>query len=321
MKDETVKPPALKAGDNVGLVAPASPLLDYADIHRAEQVLEGMGFRVKTGKFVRRRYGFLAGSDRERAEDLNAMFADREVKGVFGLRGGYGSGRLLELVDWDLVAENPKVLIGHSDLTALLTAINQRTGLVTFWGPLAGYDMGRHSSRFKTRWLRKVICGDDETLRLPAGPLSRRRRIRVISPGRVEGRLTGGNLSIIASLIGTPFEIDTAGKIFFFEDVDEEPYRIDRMLNQLSLAGKLQAAAGIVVGRCVNCESSGRMKRSFRLREVLDGWLAPLGIPVLYGFPFGHEPDKITLPVGVRARIASQPPSLTLLEAAVTRKP
>jgi len=318
MNDKPVKPTALKPGDTIGLIAPASPLLNLDDLRRAESFLAGLNFRVKLGRHVRSRHGFLAGTDRERVEDLLTMFADRKVRAVFCLRGGYGSGRLLELIDWNLITANPKVFLGHSDLTALLGAINSRTGLVTFWGPLAGYDLGRYCSAFKTRWLKAVVCGTRENLRLPASPPSAARRIRVISPGSAQGRLAGGNLSLIASLMGTPYEIDTAGKIFFFEDVDEEPYRVDRMLNQLSLAGKLQAAAGIVVGRCVNCESSGRMKYTFRLRQVLDGWLERLGIPVLYGFPFGHEPEKITLPIGVQARLTSDPPSLTLLEPAVT---
>ncbi len=319
-KHQPNRPPALKAGDTVGLIAPASPLIDLRDIGRARRVLTGLGFRVLEGQHIRCRHGFLAGTDSQRAADIHRMFSDSSVRAVIAIRGGYGCGRLLELIDWDLLRANPKVLLGHSDLTALLNAAHQQAGMVTFWGPMAGYDLGRSPSPFKIRHLRMVTSRTDETslLRLPCSPPSPRRKLRIISPGAAEGRLVGGNLSIIASLIGTPYEISTTGRLFFFEDVDEEPYKIDRMLNQLSLAGKLKDAAGIIVGRCVDCESSGRMKRSFALSEVLDHWLAPLGKPVIYGLPIGHESDKLTLPIGVTARLeAGDMPTVTLLEPAV----
>jgi len=313
-----LKPRRLKQGDTVGLAAPASPLLTYRDISRAEHVLAGMGFKVRRGRFIRRRTGFLAGSDRERAADLNSMFADPSVQGIFTLRGGYGSGRLLGLLDWDTIQANPKVIVGHSDLTALLISIYQRTGMVTFWGPLAGYDLGRSPSPFKLKWLKAVTCESQSGMRLPKGPGAAGRRWRVLGgSGVAEGRLVGGNLSLLASLMGTPYEIDTRGKLLFFEDVDEDPYRIDRMLNQLDLADKLRAAAGILVGRFMNCESSGRMRRSFGLRHVLKERLGGLGIPVVYGAPIGHEPEKITLPLGVTARLSAKDRSLTLLEPAV----
>ena len=315
-----VRPPMLQRGDTVGLVAPASPLLDLRDIDRARKVLSDMGFRVKEGLHVRRRHGFLAGEDHLRTEDIQRMFEDRGVQAVMALRGGYGSGRLLEKLDWDLIAHNPKVLVGHSDLTALLNAANQRTGLITFWGPMAGYDMGRFPTLFKTRHFKTVTCSLESPLKLPASPAHPRRKLKVLSSGTAEGRLVGGNLSIIVSLMGTSYEIDTTGKVFFFEDVDEEPYKIDRMLNQLALSGKLQSAAGIVVGRCVNCESTGRMRRTFRLVDVLDNYLSGLGVPVVFGHPIGHETEKITLPIGVMARLEASPrPSLTLLEPAVTK--
>ncbi len=298
----------------MGLAAPASPLLDLRDIPRAVKALEGLGLRVRPGLHLRRRTGFLAGTDQERAGDLNALFADPEVRAVFALRGGYGSGRLLELLDWEAVRANPKVVVGHSDLTALLTALHQRTGLVTFWGPLAGYDLGRHPRPFKLRWLREVTFRAPDQLSLPRGT----HRWRTLAGGTAEGRLTGGNLSLICSLMGTPWELDTTGRLLFFEDVDEDPYRLDRMLGQLALAGKLAAAAGIVVGWCVNCESSGRMRRSFTLRQVLEDRLAGLGVPVVYGAPIGHEPDKITLPLGVRARLEADSQRLTLLESPVS---
>jgi len=312
-----LKPSRLKAGDTIGLVAPASPLLSFRDIARAAQALSGLGFKVAEGSHIRSRYGFLAGEDIQRAEDLESMFADKNISGIFALRGGYGSARLLELLDWELIAANPKVLLGHSDLTALLGAVYQRTGMVTFWGPLAGYDLGRTSSPFKLKWLKKVVCEKRPGLRLPRGPAGR--RWWIINRGDpAQGRLVGGNLSLLCSLIGTPFELDTRGALLFLEDVDEEPYRIDRMLGQLAMAGKLSQASGIVVGKCVNCEPLGRMRHSFRLQHVLQDRLGGLGIPVVYGAALGHETDKITLPIGVRASLDTDNPSLTLLEPAVS---
>lgn len=312
-----IKPPRLKAGDTIGLVAPASPLLSYRDVNRAAGVLSGLGFKVVEGEHIRSRHGFLAGEDSHRVADLEKMFADREVRGIFALRGGYGSARLLELIDWELIAANPKVLLGHSDLTALLNAVYQRTGMVTFWGPLAGYDLGRNSTPFKLKWLKAVVCRTRPELRLPQGPPGRRWRI-ICQAEPVQGRLIGGNLSLLASLIGTAFEPDTGGAILFLEDVDEEPYRIDRMLGQLLMAGKLSAAAGIIVGKCENCEPQGRMRFSFRLHQVLRDRLGNLGIPVVYGAAIGHEPDKITLPIGVKARLDTEKGCLTLLEPAVS---
>jgi len=319
MNKPLIKPRRLKPGDTVGLVTPASPLLDFSDIARAEKILRSLGLNVLHGKSIRRRTGFLAGSDTERAGDLHSMFARPEVRGIFALRGGYGSGRLLELLDWKLIGSNPKVLVGHSDLTALLTAIHSRTGMVTFWGPLAGYDLGRSPSPFKTRWLKAVTFKTAGSLKLPGSAPDTRRRLRVLAGhGTAEGPLIGGNLSIITSLLGTPFEIDTRGRLLFLEEVDEEPYRIDRMLSQLTLAGKLHQAAGIILGHFVNCESCGRMRRTFNLSHVLKDRLGNLGIPVIYGAPLGHEPEKITLPLGVKARLDSRKPALTLLEPAVS---
>lgn len=314
-----VKPERLRNGDLVGLAAPASPLLNLRDLEFARRAIEEMGLRVRAGRSVRRRHGFLAGNDRERADDLMGLFADPEVRAVFALRGGYGSARILPLLDWELIRSNPKVLVGHSDLTALLTAVHQKTGLVTFWGPLAGYDLGRNPSPFKLRWLRRVLCEASSELRLPRGiDKGGSRRWRVISGGvPVSAPLTGGNLSLLSGLMGTPYEIETRGRLLFIEDVDEEPYKMDRMLGQLALGGKLDKAAGIVVGKCVNCEGTGRMKRTFRLREVLDDRLAGLGLPVIYGAPIGHETDKITLPLGIKAVLDPKRTSLILTEPAV----
>lgn len=310
-----VKVNKLGAGDTIGLVTPASPLLDFRDILRAKKVLESHGLKVKEGLHIRNRTGFLAGSDLERAEDINRMFADPEVAAIMGLRGGWGSARILKHLDWEIIAANPKALIGHSDLTALLNTINQKTGMVTFLGPMAGYDMGRIPTPFKRRWFRKVLMEPTSPLDIPRGR-SGRKWLSLSSGTPVEGRIVGGNLSIVNSLMGTPYEIQCTDSILVLEDVDEEPYKIDRMLCQLANAGKLDQAAGIVIGRCVNCESSGRMKYTYRLMEVLEGWFAGAGKPVIYGPPVGHEKEKVTLPLGIPARLDSENLHFTLLETA-----
>ena len=311
----TVKVNKLAPGDTIGLVTPASPLLDFRDIHRAKKVLQSIGLSVKEGLNIRKRTGFLAGSDQERAEDINRMFADPAIDAIMGLRGGWGSARILNLLDWDTIASNPKPLIGHSDLTALLNAVNQKTGIVTFLGPMAGYDMGRMSTPFKQRWFDKILMKPSAPLDIPRGR-SGGKWVNLSSSPPVEGKIIGGNLSIVNSLMGTPYEIECEGCILVLEDVDEEPYKIDRMLCQLANAGKLDQAAGIVMGKCVNCESSGRMKYTFRFMDVLENWFKRAGKPVIYGPPVGHEVDKVTLPLGIMARLDSENLKFTLLETA-----
>ncbi|HUP45585.1 MAG TPA: LD-carboxypeptidase [Thermoanaerobaculia bacterium] len=311
-----IKPRRLEEGDTVGLVLPASNTMQADSIAFAREQLEAIGFEVRTGRHVYDRHGYFAGTDRDRAADVTRMFADREIDGIFAYTGGWGTPRILPLLDYDLIARNPKVLIGFSDITALLNAIHQRTGLVTFHGPFAGSTLNPYS----VDHFRRVVM-DDEPAGLLEPPdkrpnelVDRVNRILRLAPGKATGRLAGGNLTLLAATMGTPYEIDTTGAILFLEDVDEAVYRIDRMLTQLALAGKFDRAAGVVFGRCSNCDSS---RSAFSLEDILRDRFGSLPIPAISGLSFGHIENKLTLPIGVQATLDADAGTLSIDEAAV----
>ena len=251
--DGILKPRRLAAGNTIGLVAPAGPSADDESVRFSIELLESFGFRVRQGKHIFERDQYLAGDDRDRAADVNAMFADDDIDAIFTLRGGYGTQRILPLLDYDVIRTNPKVFIGSSDITGILIAMHEKTGLVGFHGPSAG---GNYSDYALGEW-RKVVWQPAERTRIGAAPpierrpglVERKNRITRFAGGAAEGRLIGGNLTIISTLMGTPYEPDFRDRIIFVEDVNEAPYRIDRMLTQLWLAGKLKHAAGIAFGR------------------------------------------------------------------------
>jgi muramoyltetrapeptide carboxypeptidase len=246
------------------------------------------------------------------------MFRDPEVKAIFALRGGYGSAQLLDRIDYELIRANPKIFVGYSDITALHLAIHQKTGLITFHGPVVlsrftDYTLDHfRRALFQTNPIGTVRNpGETNTLR----PVH---RLRAVRPGTARGRLIGGNLTLISTTLGTPYEIDTRGRILFIEDVDEEPYRIDRMLTQLRLAGKLDAAAGIIVGECLDCRPKDykpSFNSTFTLGEIEDNLLGDLKVPVLSGLTIGHTDDQLTLPEGAMATLDAGQGTLTLEES------
>ena len=313
MPDKRIKPRRLRPGSVIGVVAPAGagdPALTDAGVCW----LEERGFQVMLGKSVYKSYGYLAGDDAERAADLNDMFADPGIDGIVCLRGGYGAMRILDQIDYELIRRNPKVFTGYSDITALHLSIGQRAGLVTFHGPMAASDMGKDIPEYTAEsWLRAV--GEAVPLGEIAKPENALPPVCLV-PGKGRGRLMGGNLSLLCATLGTPYEIDTRGAILCLEEVGEEPYRIDRLLTQLLLAGKLQKAAGIVFGVCSGCE--GEKEQDFTLEEVLRDRLGGLTVPVLHSLHFGHTPEKATLPLGVEAQLDSEEGRLVIVEAAVT---
>ena len=318
--DAPVKPHVLESGDTVGLITPSTFVSDPDALATAERTVRYFGLKPKWGKNVRRKFGYTGGSVEERLDDLHAMFADPDVKGVFPIRGGYGSGQLLDRIDYDLIRKNPKIFVGYSDITAMHLAIQRKTGLVTFHGPvpLSGFT-DYTIEHFRKALFEKQPLG---TLTNPpeTNELRPKHTLRTIRGGKASGRLTGGNLSLILATMGTPFEIETRGRILFLEDVDEQPYSIDRMLTNLRLAGKLQAAAGIVFGECSDCAPRD-YKPSFNstllLGEVLDEILGGLKAPVLSGLTFGHTPDQLTLPEGVMATLDADRGELIIEETAV----
>jgi len=309
-----LKAKALRPGATIGVVAPASPVTPER-IEYGLQWLRDHGYRVVTGPHLFAQRGYLAGTDRERASDLLEMFARPEVEAIFCARGGYGTPRLLSLLDYDLIRENPKILLGYSDVTALHLAIQRQTGLVTFHGPMVESDPQVGFVDYNWLGVLRAIAAPSPLGLVenpPAGPA-----LRVIRGGRAQGPLVGGNLSLICATMGTPYEIDTRGKILFLEDVGEAPYRMDRMLNQLLLAGKLQAASGIVIGESVGCEQAPGDRPSLTLYEVLADLLSSLGKPVLYGLAIGHGFYKATLPLGVEAVLDATAGHLEVIEPAV----
>ena len=314
------RPKALRPGDAVALVTPATEVPDPDRLALAERTVRHLGLRMKRGKNVGRRFGTYAESVAARLDDLHEAFRDPEVRAIFAVRGGYGSAHLLDRVDYDLVRRNPKIFIGYSDITALHLAFNRHARLVTFHGPVVlsrftGYTLSHfRRALFEARPLGQLTNppGDDE-LR-PSHPL------RTVRPGTAAGALAGGNLSLVCSTLGTPYEIDTRGKILFLEEIGEQPYQIDRMLTQLRLAGKLDAAAGVVWGECDDCgprKFEPSTVSPFTLGEVVDNLLGALKVPVLSGLTIGHTNDQLTLPLGVAARLDASAGALEITEAGV----
>jgi muramoyltetrapeptide carboxypeptidase len=315
----TIKPARLKAGDTVGLVTPATATYQQEELDIARESLEGLGLKVKIGQHVLDRHGSLGGLDKDRAADLNRFFADSSVKAILPTRGGWGTSRLLPLLDFDLIRRNPKILMGYSDITALLNGIHTRTGLVTFHGPNAG---GRWDE-FSVNYVRRVLFeGESVTFENVKGTSDRNvltqveNRIRVITPGKASGRLLGGNLTVLTAILGSPYVPAFDDAILFLEDVDEAPYRIDRMLTQLKLAGVLGRIRGFVWGTCTRC-NPGEGFGSLTITDILDDHIKPLGIPAYQGAMIGHINRQFTLPVGIEVEIDAAAGSIRMLEAAV----
>lgn len=311
----TLKPPPLRPGDTIGLVAPASPD-DPALVAAGIARLQAQGFNIALGLTAQQKWRYLSGPDAQRAKDINIMFTSPEIRGIMCIGGGYGSMRILEMVDYDAIRAHPKIFVGYSDITALHLAIAQRTGLVTFHGPMLVPDIAGDMPPYTWDSFYQAV-----TATTPLGLVGNPPRMappRFIVPGTARGPLVGGNLSLIAAMLGTPYEIDTTGKILCLEEVGEAPYRLDRMLTQLLLAGKLQAAAGIVVAVCADCDAD-RAADSFTVNEVLYNRLGDLGKPVLTNLYFGHTPDKATLPWGVMAVLDKDIGGLAVVEAATAR--
>ena len=289
-----LKPSPLPPGGTLGIAAPAGPV-DEASISKAARFLTQRGYRVKLATHVFQAHGYLAGTDKDRASDINAMFADPAVDAIILARGGYGCARLLDLIDYNVISQNPKPLIGYSDATALQLAILARCGLVSFYGPVASIDLaGRNAPIVFDRMLHALQARPGERL-FPDTPPS---RIGVLSAGQCTGRLVGGCLSVLVSVLASDYFPDTRGAVLFLEDVDEPPYRIDRYLRQLELARVLSHVAGVLLGRFVRCYARGD-KPSLSLGDVLKDTFAGRPYPVMSGLPFGHIARKTTVPQGV----------------------
>ena len=301
----------------MGLVAPAGIVAEAFDVQLAREMLAALGLKTKLGRHALDRHGYFAGTDEDRAADLMAMFEDPDVDGLVALRGGWGAARLLDRLDYALIRERPKVLVGYSDVTALLLAIYAKSGLVTFHGPDA---LSSWTSFTAGGFQRTFLGAEATTLANPRREgdalVQTADRVRTITPGVARGRLVGGNLTIFTSLIGTPYLPDVRGHILFLEDIGEAIYRVDRMLTQLGQAGVLGQLAGFVFGKCTRCDHDSDFGL-FTLAEVIDSHISSLGIPAWQGAMIGHVPDQHTVPLGVEAEIDAERGTITLLEPAV----
>jgi muramoyltetrapeptide carboxypeptidase len=300
------KPPRLHFGDTIGVVSPAAAVSEEK-LRRGCQTLEQLGFGVRQGEHVLDRYRYLAGTDHARASDLASMFRDPSVHAIFCSRAGYGSGRLLPLLDLPVLSRTPKIFLGFSDVTLLLNTFVRQTGMVCFHGPVvAGGFADGLMPRSQAHLLNLLTTGFGEE------SLAFSTTLRV---GIGEGRLIGGCLSVLVATLGAPFALDTDGAILFIEDIGEKPYRVDRMLTQLKQAGKLEHLAGVIFGEMKSC--FGDTNDSALLLSVIDDLFADYNYPLGFGLPAGHEGENFTLPLGIRVRLDTHLRTLTFLEAAV----
>lgn len=307
-------PVPLRRGDTVALVSPSSATDERLNLQLAREVMEALGFRVKTGAHYAARRGHLAGDDAARAADLNAAFADPDVRAVVAVRGGSGAARVLPLLDYDAIRANPKVLLGYSDITALHSAIHARTGLVTFHGPNGtGSWNGFNADQFRRLFFEREAMVYRNPVEAGDELVPRRNRTLTITGGRAQGELVGGNLTVLTALAGSPYLPDFRGKVLFLEDVSEAPYRIDRMFSTLRLMGALDGLAGFIFGECTDCDP-GDGYGSLTIDEILDDYIRPLGIPAYRGAMIGHIRQQFIVPVGGRVEMDADDGSFRLLE-------
>jgi muramoyltetrapeptide carboxypeptidase len=314
----TIKPARLKPGDTVGLICPAAPAYSRETVQITIESLQALGLQAKVSSHFYDRYGYLAGRDVDRAADLNAMFADPSVKMIMAMHGGWGCARLLPLIDYELIRRNPKILIGYSDITALLLAIYTKTGLTTMHGPVGAVTW----NAFTVDWLRQVLMdGQVVTFQNPSKKddnlTQTKDRIMTLKSGIAQGQLVGGNLTVLSHLIGSAYIPDWKGKILFVEDTHEDIYSVDRMLTHLKLAGVLSQLAGFVFGKCSSCEPGSGGYGSLTFEDVLTDHIIPLNVPAFSGSMIGHITDKFTVPLGINAEIDADKGTIRLLERAV----
>lgn len=301
-----IKPKGLKKGDRIGLTAPAGIVFNEEDYDRMEKELTEMGLDVVFGEFVRSRFGYFAGTDRQRATDLNRFFADPDIDGIVAVRGGWGCARILPHLDFEMIRKNPKVYCGFSDNTTLHLAFRHYSRLISYHGPNGASEW---TDLTKEGFQSVLMKGEKKTYKSNS-------EVDVLFPGIAEGPLLGGNLTILTTSLGTPYQPDLQDAILFLEDIGEPVYKIDRMLTHLSRAGELEKINGFIFGGCTNCSepSSGN---NFTIRDVLMQHIRPLGIPALLGVDISHDPDNFTVPVGIQASLDADNRTFTLLESPV----
>jgi muramoyltetrapeptide carboxypeptidase len=309
----------LSTGDTVGLVAPASATFQSVDLDIARESLEALGLKVKVGRHLMERHGYLAGADKDRAADINDFFSNDSIRAVLPIRGGWGSARVLPYLNFDAIRRNPKIVLGYSDITALLLSIHAKTGLITFHGPNG---MGRWDA-WSLDYLKRVLFTGESVTMENLRSMSEKNslvpiehRVRTITPGTARGRLLGGNLTVLTAILGSPYVPSWDGAILFLEDVGEDLYRVDRMFTQLKLAGALEKIRGFIFGTCSECEP-GEGFSSLTLEEILADHVKPLGVPAWFGAMIGHATPQWTLPVGGDVEIDAVKGTISMLAPAV----
>jgi len=303
-----IRPKPLKKGDKIGLIGASSPI-PQDRIEPSIKAMEDLGFEVVLGESCRGYHGFLSGSDELRAKDINDMFEDKSIKGIFAIRGGYGAARLLDMLDYNMIKKNPKVFAGYSDVTALHNVLNEKCKLITFHTPMASTEFYKGVDDYTMNYFRKNIFSDEPLgiLKNPEG-----QEIKTLAPGKAKGKLVGGNLSLVVSSMGTPYELDTKDKILFLEDVDEYPYRIDRMLLQLKQCGKFKDAAGIILGAWTDCKAN-EGDNSLTLMEVFEELIKTENKPTIYNLACGHCMPTMSIPLGAIVKINGNKGEVTVL--------
>jgi len=312
--NETLLPAPLKKGDTVGIISPSAATADRMEFTYAKEAMEGLGFKVKLGKNLMNRFGHLAGTDQERAEDFNSMFGDSEVKAVICIRGGSGAARILPLINYENVKRNPKPLLGYSDITALHCALQSQAGLISFHGPNGSGSWNSFNvkqfeqvffNREKITFKNEGSKGDELVLKA--------NRIQTLKSGIAEGKILGGNLTVLTALSGTPYYPDFQDSILFIEDIGEDPYRMDRMMSTLQLNGTLGKIKGFIFGQCNDCKPGGGYG-SLTLDQILDQYVLPLSIPAYTGAMIGHISRQFIVPVGAQIQMDADAGTFTLTQ-------
>lgn len=312
---KTIKPKKLNKGDVIGIISPASSPDDLSKIDKGITYLEKNGYRVEVGNNVGKVHGYLAGSDEERLEDFHEMFRNKNINAIFSVRGGYGSGRLLDRIDFNLIKKNPKIFVGYSDITALQMAIFKKTGLVTFAGPMLATDFSGRVNKYTEENFWKVITNSKKIGKVynPG-----KDKFFALRKGRGQGQILGGNLALLTSLMGTQFFPSFKDSILIIEDIGEAPYKIDRLLNQLKLAKIFNEINGVILGRFVDCYETDKTKKTIKLNEVIENYFTRLNVPVIYSFSHGHVKENLTIPFGINCKINTSNCNVEFTENAVT---
>ena len=304
-----IKPKPLQQGDSVAIIAPASPV-DKTLIDKCVGSLKDLGLEVVVGTSCLSEHGFLSGTDDIRANDINRMFADKNIKGIFAIRGGHGCARLLDLIDFKIIKKNPKIFVGYSDITALHIAINQKSKLITYHGPMVSTELIKGLDEYSADYYKRFLFSKEKINEIfnPVGC-----NLEIINDGIASGQLIGGNLSLVCSSLGTKYEINTKNKILFLEEVDETPYKVDRMLLQLKQSGKFKDATGIILGAFTDCIASSN-KKSLSLEEVFNEIILPLKKPTISKLVCGHCLPTLTLPLGSKVILDANEKRIKIIE-------